>query len=129
MWADCVAATDRASRDWYARTRLPLMAWSSQANGFFAGRFKGADPADPALAGIRRVWFNDGNFERLRRVDELAARKGVGGAEIALAYVLAQPLEMYAMIGPQTIAEMHASFDALRVSLTAAECAWLESGC
>jgi aryl-alcohol dehydrogenase-like predicted oxidoreductase len=125
MWADCIAAVDRASRNWYEETRMPLLAWSSQANGFFAGHFRRKQASDPALANIVRVWFNDANFARLERVRELAARKGVGGIEIALAYVLCQPLNIFAMIGPQTFDEMETSLAALRLRLTPDEMAWL----
>ena len=36
-WAGCLSATDAESRAWHARTGLPLLAWSAQAGGFFAG--------------------------------------------------------------------------------------------
>ena len=125
MWADCCHAVDPASKAWYAKTGTPLLAWSSQANGFFTGRFKESERLNPALAQIVRVWFNDGNFERLRRVQDLAGRKGISGAQIALAYVLCQPLNVFAMIGPETFDEMNASFAALDVRLTPDELAWL----
>ncbi|MBI2301810.1 MAG: aldo/keto reductase [Armatimonadetes bacterium] len=126
MWDDCVNAVDAGSHDWYTRTQLPLLAWSSQANGFFSGRFKPEDANDPRLAGIVRVWFNDGNWERLRRVRELEAKTGVPGIQLSLAYVLCQPMDVYALIGPETMDEMRGSFEALRVRLTAEEMAWLD---
>ncbi len=125
MWADCVAAVDPASRAWYAGTGMPLLAWSSQANGFFSGRF-GTEPGTAtAAANIRRVWFNPDNFRRLQRVLELAQRKGVTGAELALAYVLRQKLNGFALVGPESITEMNAAFAALDVELSATELAWL----
>ena len=36
-WAGCLSATDVESRAWHARTGLPLLAWSAQGGGFFAG--------------------------------------------------------------------------------------------
>ncbi len=70
MWAGCVSAVDPASREWYARTQMPLFAWSSQAPGLFTGRFAPSDRANPALAGVVRTWFNEGNFRRLERARE-----------------------------------------------------------
>src|SRR5690349_8612713 len=39
VWGGCVSACDAASRAWYERTQMPLFAWSSQARGFFSGRY------------------------------------------------------------------------------------------
>ncbi len=125
MWSDCLQAVDRASREWYSKTQMPLLAWSSQANGFFSGRFKPEDRDEPALQNIVRVWYNDDNFRRLARAQELAARLKATPLQIALAYVLCQPLDIYAMIGPQTMAEMSESLGALRLRLSAADLAWL----
>jgi predicted dehydrogenase/aryl-alcohol dehydrogenase-like predicted oxidoreductase len=126
MWADCVAATDDASRAWHERTGMPLFAWSSQASGFFTGRFGEADRDDPALRGIVRTWFSAENFARLERARELAERRGVTATQIALAYVLCQPLEIYALIGPQSIEETRTSALALAVELSPEELRWLE---
>ncbi|MHB0875040.1 MAG: aldo/keto reductase [Anaerolineae bacterium] len=125
MWPGCVAAIDPASRAWYARTQMPLFAWSSQASGFFTGRFRPEDAADPAVAAVARTWFNEDNFRRLERARELARRKGVSATHIALAYVFCQPLNAFALIGPHTPSETHDSARALEVTLTAEEMAWL----
>lgn len=125
MWADCVNVAAPEAKAWYASTQLPLLAWSSQANGFFSGRFAETERDNPALANIVRVWFNAGNFERLRRVQELARRKHVTGMQIALAWVLRQPLNIFAMIGPESLAEMRESLVATHLELSPQELAWL----
>jgi predicted dehydrogenase/aryl-alcohol dehydrogenase-like predicted oxidoreductase len=125
MWAGCVAAVDPASRAWYERTQMPLFAWSSQASGLFTGRFRPEDRDNPALAPVVRTWFNDANFRRLERARELATRKGTTSTDIALAYVLNQPLNIYALIGPRTLEELRSSLGALEVSLSAEELRWL----
>lgn len=125
MWENCVTAVDRASRRWYARTRMPLLAWSSQANGFFSGRYRSDDPAHVVPKEVARVWFNTGNFERLKRVRELAAQKRVTGIQIALAYVLHQPLNIFPIIGPDNLDELRDSLGAAAVTLSPEEQAWL----
>ena len=124
-WGQCITATDADSRAWYAQTQLPLFAWSSQASGILTGRFQPADRAKPELAEMVRVWFSEANFERLDRVRQLAAAKRVTAGQIALAYVLNQPLNIFPLIGPHTIDEMNESLDALPVVLTPAERQWL----
>ncbi len=125
MWAGCVSASDTASRAWYAKTQMPVFAWSSQASGFFTGRYKPEDRKRADLAAIVRTWFNDANFRRLERAKELARQKGVTSTQIGLAYVLCQPFPTFALIGPRTIEETRTSVQALDVELTPEEMRWL----
>jgi aryl-alcohol dehydrogenase-like predicted oxidoreductase len=125
MWPRCLSASDAVSRAWYTQTQTPLFAWSSLATGFFTGRYKPEDRSVPAYANIVRTWFNDDNFRRLERAQEMARRKGVTPAQVALAYVLCQPFPTFALIGPQTIDELREAIPALGVSLTPDELRWL----
>jgi len=104
---------------------MPLFAWSSQATGFFSGRYRREDANRPGIGPIVSTWFNDGNFKRLERARQLATQKGVTSNQIALAYVLCQPFPTYALIGPQTIDELADSLAALDIELTAQEMRWL----
>jgi len=125
MWPGCLTASDRRSRDWYERSRMPLFAWSSQATGFFSGRYGPEDRGVPALEKIVRTWFNDANFERLERARELAKRSGATPAQIALAWVLCQPFPTFALVGPQTIDELRELLPALELELAAEDVRWL----
>ena len=125
MWPGCVTASDAVSRAWYERTRIPLFAWSSQASGLFTGRYAPQDRTNPDMREIARTWFNEANFQRLERARELARLRGVTSTQIALAYVLCQPLEVFALIGPRSIEETRTSVEALQVSLTPEELRWL----
>ncbi len=117
-----MAASDAASRRWHQQSGVPLFAWASQANGFFSGRFSPDDRSDAAMV---RFWYSDDNFKRLDRARELARKKGVSALQIALAYVLCQPFETYALIGPRTISETATSAEALAVELSEEEIKWL----
>jgi predicted dehydrogenase/aryl-alcohol dehydrogenase-like predicted oxidoreductase len=125
MWHACLTASDAPSRAWYSQTQMPLFAWSSQATGFFSGRYRPADRDVPSLEPIVRTWFNDRNFERLARAREMAAEKGVTAMQIALAYVLNQPFPTFALIGPQSILELRDVLPALDSELTGEEMRWL----
>jgi predicted dehydrogenase/aryl-alcohol dehydrogenase-like predicted oxidoreductase len=125
MWPGCISASDPKSRLWYEETRMPLFAWSSQATGFFSGRYSAEDRDVPSLAPIVRTWFNEGNFERLERSRELARGKGATATQIALAYVLQQSFPGFALIGPQSIEELREAFPALDIELTREELLWL----
>lgn len=120
-WAGCLAASVEG-KEWYVERQFPLLAWSSQAQGFFTGRYSEDDRSDAEMV---RVWYNHDNFARLERARELAVQKGSSATAIALAYVLAQPFPTFALIGPHSIQELDSSAQALHLSLTPEELRWL----
>lgn len=121
-WTGCVSASDFASLNWYRRTRLVLLAWSSQARGFFGcGVEKNCDD-DPEMA---RIYYNEANWERHRRVSELARQRGCTNTAVALAWVLAQPFPVHALVGSRTLDQLDASAAAFDISLTPDDLAWL----
>ena len=122
-WANCEHVSDAGSRQWLADRKVALFPWSSQARGFFAGR---ADPADRSDEELVRCFYSDANFERLRRVRELAQRLGVPPTAVALAYVLHQPFPTFPLIGPRTLDETRSSLVALDIELTPEQVAWLD---
>jgi aryl-alcohol dehydrogenase-like predicted oxidoreductase len=122
FWAGCVSA-DAETCAWHERTQLPLLSWSSQARGFFTGRFT---PEVRDNADLVRVFYSDGNWERYRRAEKLAAEKGVTTIQIALAYVLNQPFPACALIGAQSRAELISCEEGAQLRLTREEIEWLD---
>jgi aryl-alcohol dehydrogenase-like predicted oxidoreductase len=128
MWLGCVSiAGDAEAQAWYAQTRLPIFAWSSQARGFFSGRYAQGvtEGTTDDEKNVIRTYFSDANWDRYHRANELAKEKGCIRQQIVLAWVLQQPLEIYALIGPATVEELDNSLGALDVKLSAEEIAWL----
>jgi aryl-alcohol dehydrogenase-like predicted oxidoreductase len=142
MWTGCVSLSgDEEALAWYEQNQMPVFAWSSQARGFFSGRYK-PEMADEYRAkqphfaelplperdqlNVFRTYYSDANWERYRRADELAKQKGCTLQQITLAWVLHQPLNLYALIGPATVDEMDNSVGALDVQLSNDELAWLD---
>ena len=115
-WPGCVFASDPESRRWLEARQVPLLPWSSQAQGFFATDGPGSFPA---------TWHSDDNLERRERARILAKEKGVEPTTIALAYVLAQPFPVFPIIGPATMRETASSLEALAVRITPEEAGWL----
>ncbi|HWA10992.1 MAG TPA: aldo/keto reductase [Opitutaceae bacterium] len=120
QWPGCLTAGDPISRKWLKKTQTPLIAWSSQARGYFSDR--PGRSADPELI---RCWGAEDNTRRRERAATLAAKKGVSTSTLALAYVLHQAFPTFAVIGPRTIAQLMDSLAALPVELTPHEVAWL----
>jgi aryl-alcohol dehydrogenase-like predicted oxidoreductase len=133
-WPGCVSISGRAGesdREWYAREGIPLFTWSSLAGGFFSGRFTrdNLDSFDGYLDLLCvETYCLEENFERLDRARVLAAERGLTVPQIALAYVLDQPLEVFALVGCNTGEEFRANVAAGDIQLTPEELAWLESG-
>jgi aryl-alcohol dehydrogenase-like predicted oxidoreductase len=123
MWAGCISADDEM-RAWHTETQFPLISWSSQAGGFFSGRFS---PEDTSNEDMVRVYYSDANWERLRHAQELGRQKGASAIQIALAYVLSQPFPTVALIGPQNLAELQSSYEGSLIELTPDELAYLDA--
>jgi aryl-alcohol dehydrogenase-like predicted oxidoreductase len=108
---------------------MPLFPWSSLAGGFLSGRFNRGnvdnltDPLDKLA--VETYCFED-NFRRLDRVQELADEKGLSVPQIATAYVLSVPLNIFALVGCSNAAEYAANVAASSLKLTPQEIAWLE---
>lgn len=123
IWAGCLDARGPEATAWYTRTQMPVFAWSSQARGFFSGRFSPEVHLDETVS---RVFYSEGNWERLRRARELGERRGFSAIEVALAWVLHRPFPVFPLIGPATPAEVRSSVRALELELTPEEVDWLD---
>ena len=128
MWADCVSISgDADAQAWYRRAKMPVLSWSSQASGFFSGRF--SPEFTPETGGdkdVVRVYFAEQNWERYRRAQQLGEELGKSAIQIGLAWVLNQPdLNVFALIGPRTTDELNSSLDAAEVKLTPRQVRWL----
>ncbi len=122
FWPGCVSA-DEQTCAWHEQEQLPLLSWSSQARGFFTGRFT---PEDQSNADLVRVFYSDDNWERLARATKLAEQKGVTAIQIALAYVLNQPFPSCALIGAQSEAELKSCDEGSTIKLTKQEMDWID---
>ncbi|MEJ0011738.1 MAG: aldo/keto reductase [Bauldia sp.] len=122
-WAGCIASSDDAWKAWLRQRRLPLLAWSSQAQGFFTERAGRDRRGEPELV---RCWYSEKNFARRDRAAELARRLGKKPIHVALAYCLAQDFPVLPLIGPLTLQELEDSLEALDIALSPADVAWLE---
>jgi aryl-alcohol dehydrogenase-like predicted oxidoreductase len=121
-WPGCVSVDEESLR-WHEKNQFPLFSWSSQAGGFFTGRFSPHSTDDQEMV---RVYYNEENWQRYERTEQLAKRRGVTANQIALAYVLHQSFPTCAIIGPQNSAEFYSSLEAFNITLSAEEVDWLD---
>ena len=127
-WEDGVSITgpkNQESRTWYLQTQMPVLAWSSLSGGFFSGRIDRENHADLMEPNVR-AFCHEPNFLRLDRVVELAAQKSISVPQLALAWVLHQPLNVFPIVGGATPEEQQANLEALKIELTREESDWLD---
>ena len=122
VWAGCIAASDPKSREWFTKTQMTLLPWSSQARGFFTERASPDNTSDKELV---TCWYSDDNWKRRERVVELAKKRNVLPINVALAYVLCQPFPTFPLIGPRILSETRTSLPGLSVKLSPEELKWL----
>ena len=133
-WPNCVsiaAEQGKSAREWYGAHDVALFTWSSLAGGFFSGRFRrdnleGFDNYFDKLA-VSSYCYED-NFQKLERAEQLAQERGLSLAQIALAYVMSQPLNIFALVGCNNVGEFRDNVAALSLKLTPEQLAWLEEG-
>jgi 1-deoxyxylulose-5-phosphate synthase len=127
-----LVSLDAAAEQWQQQSGLPLIVWSSQARGFFTGRWTPEMRAHPERMAndfdrrMLEVYCTDDNFERLRRAESLGTSKGGYSAmQVALAWVLHKPFPLVPIVGPHTREELTSCVGALSLQLTEAEVQWL----
>ena len=123
---------NRETQAWHERTGFPLLAYSSQASGFFSGKYRrGMDPED-RKPGIR-PWVLQRygipvNYDRMDRAREIGARHGASANQVALAWLLHQPFPVFPMIGPGTKDQLMESLGAMSLGLDEQEMGLLSGG-
>jgi predicted dehydrogenase/aryl-alcohol dehydrogenase-like predicted oxidoreductase len=124
MWDGCVGAGDDTYNAWLKRRKIPNFLGSSQGGGFVTDA-AGRDKFDSQE--IVNSWYSPHNFKRRDRAIELSKQLGVSPIQIALAYVLNQPLEMIPIIEPRSLSELVNSLEAATITLTKDQLKWLEA--
>ena len=119
----------RKDRDWYARSGMPLIAYSSLGRGFFSGRFRSDDPEGAARVlddYAKTGYLYPENLNRLRKAETLAEKYGVSVPEIAMRYVFSGGMNVYAVVSTVKPERLDSSIRAASEPLTPEETAWLE---
>ncbi len=117
------------AREWYQKTQMPIFAYSSLGRGFFSGRITRENfesMKDKIDGACLRAYCHEVNFKRLDRVQILAKEKGMSVPQIATAYIMSQPLNVFALVGVANKEEYKANTKALDIELTPEEVAWLD---
>lgn len=118
LWGGCLTI-DEEGRRWHAESGLPLFAWSSTARGYFAG----TDDAE-----VLRAYDSETNRARRARAEELGVKYGMSAVQIALAWTLCQPGNIFALCGLRTVDNVKQNVAVTELKLTPEELRYLEFG-
>lgn len=118
-----------AAREWYRGARMPVFAYSSLARGLFSGRIsrENWESEKSRLDGAAtHAYAHECNFRRLDRLHRLARERGVSVPQLAVAWIMNQPLDVYALVGAANRDELAATIAGAELALSRADCDWLD---
>jgi aryl-alcohol dehydrogenase-like predicted oxidoreductase len=124
--ANTIQMDDETLR-WHRHSGFAQMAYSSQANGFFAVPLpqEKADMTDKQKK-LAPSYLNDQNRSRYSRAEELAATLGRTAHEVALSYIWSQSFPGVAIIGSRNSEQLAASLSVADLRLSPEQVAFLE---
>jgi aryl-alcohol dehydrogenase-like predicted oxidoreductase len=127
-WDDCISVTGAhaAEQDWYRQEKMPVFCWSTLSGGWFSGRLSRANRAEHTDTLYLRCYGCEANLQRLERATQFGKERGLSPAQVALAYVLNQDLNVFPLVAAFAPGEIRELAAAVEVQLTPLELAWLD---
>lgn len=122
-----LVSMDAKMMQYHRECGLSAIPYSSQANGFFSGKYAQGDDQSDSVVGCH--YYNETNFSRLKRVEQLARELDLSSSVIALAYMLspAHAFAIYPVIGPKSMAQLDNSLAAVDVQFDLESIRFLEA--
>jgi aryl-alcohol dehydrogenase-like predicted oxidoreductase len=109
---------------------IGVIPWSPLARGFLAGNRQKETKGETTRAKTddfaHKLYYQDADFQIVDRVVELAQKRGVAPAQIALAWLLHQPGVTAPIIGASKMNHLEDALAALEIELSPEECQSLE---
>ena len=104
---------------------IGLIPWSPLARGFLAGNRSKKDFGETSRAKTddyaHKMYYDPSDFEIVDRVTKIAERRGVPNAQVALAWILAQPGVTAPIIGASKMRHLDDAVAALSLKLDESE--------
>jgi aryl-alcohol dehydrogenase (NADP+) len=109
---------------------IGLIPWSPLARGFLAGNRsreeKGETIRAKTDAFAHDLYYRDSDFTVVERISEIAKKRGVNNAQVALAWMLSKPEVSAPIIGASKMSHLEDALKALEIKLDAEEIKALE---
>ncbi|MEZ0395995.1 MAG: aldo/keto reductase [Anaerolineales bacterium] len=101
--------------------QIGVIPYSPLAGGFLTGKYRRNLVPNSVRAGGARRYFTEKNWALLDQMDALAKEKSASISQIALAWLLADPLITSPIIGANSVEQLNDNLGAVSVRLTLAE--------
>ncbi|MDD7641652.1 MAG: aldo/keto reductase [bacterium] len=125
-----ISGPDEAgTRRWYQDSGMELFAYATLAHGLFSGKIRSdqlSHVADYLDEFAIRGYCCRNNYERLRRTEQIAEKHHCTVAQAALAWVLAQPLQVFAEVSASTPQRFASNLKALELQLNETELRYMD---
>ena len=105
---------DKKAYDYHLKTGLPVVAYSSQAKGYFAKLESNTENK----GGYFPIYDSPENFEKFKKTNTLAKKYGVSANAIALAYLTHRPFLTIPILGYSSKAQLLDSLSASELVLS-----------
>jgi aryl-alcohol dehydrogenase-like predicted oxidoreductase len=107
---------------------LGVIPYSPLAGGFLTGKYRKGTQVDSERASGAKRYYNEKNWELLDIMDQIAEGKdNASPSQIALAWLLSNPIITSPIIGPRTLEQLQDNLRAAGLRLTTAEKEKLDS--
>jgi aryl-alcohol dehydrogenase-like predicted oxidoreductase len=104
---------------------IAVTPWSPLARGFLAGNRRPGDFGDTLRAKTdeygQKMYFQPSDFKVVERLTELARKRGLPNAQVALAWLLSQPGVTSAIVGVSKVEQLDDAIASLNIKLDDAE--------
>lgn len=104
------------------RYQIGVIPYSPLAGGFLSGKYRPGVDVQSARAGSARKYFSDRNWNLLSTMEKLGVERGGKSiSQIALAWLLSDPLITSAIIGPRNLEQLKDNLGAVGLRLSPEE--------
>ncbi|UCG23690.1 MAG: aldo/keto reductase [Chloroflexota bacterium] len=102
---------------------IGVIPYSPLAGGFLTGKYRrdGDLPDSARAGGVKKRYMNDRGFEAVEKLEEIGQDRGATIAQMAIAWVLANPTVSSAIIGANSVAQLEETVKGAEVALTPEE--------
>jgi aryl-alcohol dehydrogenase-like predicted oxidoreductase len=123
LWEGCLSSNKEEFIDYMTKNNIHHFSWSSQARGFFRKKINYIDrlkiffSKDENLR-LRNCFYSSNNIKLFQNAELLGKQLHKSSNAIALAWVLQQSFNSYAIIGPKTELQLSDSLECLKIQLS-----------
>ena len=112
------AEFERELRDVCHAYGLGVLPYSPLAGGFLTGKYQPGEKTDSARQRGAQRYFNERNWDLLEKIETLGQEKGEYSiSQMALAWLLSEPLVTSPIIGPRTLEQLQDNLGAAGLRL------------